>query len=157
MARIGVRNAATAAQRQFQQLAQLVTLVVGASRALHRLGRHMNAGTARTRVGSGGHNITETKDAYRPSMTAEDFVATNQYGRMISDPRTADPSTKQHRMFVAEFRVPYAVFQEILEDCRGLGWSGSTAARCGGVGRPGLPLEAKVLSALYRLGTTCPA
>jgi hypothetical protein len=88
-------------------------------------------------------------------MTAEDFVATNQYGRMISDPRTADPSTKQHRMFVAEFRVPYAVFQEILEDCRGLGWSGSTAARCGGVGRPGLPLEAKVLSALYRLGTGC--
>ena len=89
-------------------------------------------------------------------MSAADFLAENKYGKMISDPMTADPSSRQHRNFVAEFRVPFAVYTEILEDCRGQAWSGSTAARGGvGAGRPGIALEAKVLSALYRLGTGC--
>ena len=155
MARICQRTAALQRLEKLRQLVQLVGLVVGVSQAVQRLRRHANASTARTRVGSGGHNIHEPKDAYNRSLTAAEFLAENKYGKMIADPRTAEPGSKQHRMFVAQFRVPYAVFQDIVEDCRGSRWSGSTAGRGLGVGRPGVSLEAKVLSALYRLGTGC--
>jgi hypothetical protein len=160
MVRIGSRISVREAARLFQllaHLAQLATLAVGASQVVHRLGRHAHARTRRTRVGSGAHNITETKNAYEPSLSPERFLAENQFGKMIADPMTADPASRQHRKFVSEFRVPFAVYTQILKDCRGSAWSGSTAGRGGVGGRPGLALEAKVLSALYRLGTGCVA
>lgn len=160
MARLGSRVSVTEAARLFQllaHLAQLATLAVGVSRVVHRLGRRAHARTRHTRVGSGGHNITETKYAYKASLSREEFLAQNEFGQMISDPKTADPASREHRKFVAEFRVPFAVYTQILEDVRGSAWSGSTAARGGVGGRPGLSLEAKVLSALYRLGTGCVA
>ena len=48
----------------------------------------------------------------------ERFLAENKFGKMISDPMTADPASKQHRKFVAGIRVPFAVYTQILEDCR---------------------------------------
>jgi len=56
------------------------------------------------RVGSGGHNITETKYAYKASLSREEFLAQNEFGQMISDPKTADPASREHRKFVAEFQ-----------------------------------------------------
>ena len=94
MGRICQRTAALTRLGQLRQLVQLVGLVVGVSRVVQRLRRHANVSTARPRVGSGGHNIHRAKDAYQRSLTTAQFLADNKYGKMIADPRTADPASK---------------------------------------------------------------
>ena len=58
--------------------------------------------------------------------------------------------------FEVEFRVPYSIFEEIVQDARDQAWARSSVKKGKKMrGRPSMPLEAKILSCLYRLGCGC--
>ncbi|CAN0420081.1 unnamed protein product, partial [Discosporangium mesarthrocarpum] len=53
-------------------------------------------------------------------------------------------------LFRRRFRAPYPFFVALVEEVRQQGWLGSGGADA--AGRPGIPLEAKVLSVWHILG-----
>jgi len=105
--------------------------------------------------GSGGHNIKGIKTQYQQRMQPADFWTT-QWGKLLRNSEVRVPGSKVHKEFVAEFRVPFSIFEDIVQDCRGQEWTRSST--CSGKrkrGRPSLPLESKILGCLYRLGSGC--
>jgi hypothetical protein len=137
----------------FGRLLHLFNIVLCADKA-HRAARRA-AYRAVSRPGSGGHNFLGTKGAYKRVMTPEQFWLSD-WGSMIRDPDVSNPGSRAHRKFELEFRVPYAIFKDIVHDARDQAWARSSTKKgrkCRG--RPCMPLEAKVLSCLYRLGCGC--
>ena len=104
--------------------------------------------------GRGGHNSIGARDGYKKTASEDNVHATAWYGILLREPTISDPTSKTHQEFVSEFRVPYQVFVEIVEGCQGMHWAKTfTATRKKRRGTPPTPIEVKVLSALYRLGS----
>ncbi|CAM9300367.1 unnamed protein product [Discosporangium mesarthrocarpum] len=70
--------------------------------------------------------------------------------KMLRDESLVDPESRGAILFRRRFRVPYPSFVPLVEEVRQQGWLGSGGADAGG--RPGIPLEAKVLSVLHIFG-----
>jgi len=107
--------------------------------------------------GRGGHNSAGKRDAYK-LHASPGHHDTQWYGVLLSKrAKLEDPLSKEHKEFVAEFRVPYQLYTQILEECRDEVWAKSPQRQCPRKkrGRPPCPLEYKVLGALYRLGCGC--
>ena len=112
---------------------------------------------SRASPGRGGHNCIggarHGYDGYKKS-SSEDVHAKAWYGILLREPTISDPTSKTHQEFVSEFRVPYQVFVEFVEGCQGMRWAKTfTAPHKKRRGRPATPIEVKVLSSLYRLGS----
>ncbi|CAM9283154.1 unnamed protein product, partial [Discosporangium mesarthrocarpum] len=69
---------------------------------------------------------------------------------MLRDESLGDPESRSAILFRRRFRVPYPFFVRLVEKVRQQGWLGSGGADA--AGRPGIPLEAKVLPVLHILG-----
>lgn len=132
---------------------ELFTLVWGVSAACKSAARTRPSATASP--GSGGHNFQDDKQPYKQRMQPADFWMT-EWGRLLRNPDVREPGTKEHKEFVAEFRVPFSIFEEIINDCHGQKWTRCSTRKGKRIrGRPSLPLESKVLGCLYRLGSGC--
>jgi len=107
--------------------------------------------------GRGGHNSAGKRVGGYEYHGSPDHHDASWYGKLLSkSDQLEDPSSKAHKEFVAEFRVPYDLYCTILEDCRGQQWAKAPhSPRKKKQGRPSSPLEYKVLGALYRLGSGC--
>ena len=104
--------------------------------------------------GSGGHNSARKRGAYTAPLQ-HGAHARAWYGQILNDPTVSDPESRRHKEFVSEFRVPHAVFLEIVDGCRGLKWARDSTGKGKCRGRPPASLEVKVLAVLYRLGAGC--
>ncbi|CAN0398423.1 unnamed protein product, partial [Discosporangium mesarthrocarpum] len=70
--------------------------------------------------------------------------------KMLRDESLGDLEFRRAILFCYRFRVPYPLFIPLVEELRQQGWLGS--GRPDAAGRPGIPLEATVLSVLHILG-----
>ena len=72
------------------------------------------------------------------------------WGRLLLNARVRDPTDKKGgKLFRRRFRVPYPLFEHLVEVTRNSGWF-SEATDC--AGHPAAPLELKVLAVLRVLG-----
>jgi hypothetical protein len=72
------------------------------------------------------------------------------WGRMLVNPRTKDPSdAKGGKLFRLRFRVPFPLFQRLVDTTRANSWF-SEKKDC--TGRLAAPLELKILGVLRVLG-----
>ena len=134
-------------------LLELFTLVWGSSLACKSAARTRSSASAFP--GSGGHNFKGDNQPYQQRMQLADFWTT-EWGRLLRNPAVRQPGTKEHQEFVAEFRVPFSIFEEIINDCHGQKWTRTSTRKGKRIrGRPSLPFKSKVLGFLYRLGSGC--
>lgn len=72
------------------------------------------------------------------------------WGRMLLNERIKDPADRKGgKLFRLRFRVPYPLFEKMVEMTRESGWF-TEAPNCTGI--PGAPLELKILAVLRVLG-----
>ena len=137
---------------QFLQLVHLFGMMYSADAAMRQSARQLRLTQQSHRPGSGGHNQTLRRST-KPKLKPAEYWTHTDWGRMISDSRTADPHTMEHKDFETEFRIPYAVFDEAVQSCEGEDWTrSSTRSGKKTRGKPCIPLEFKVLACFYRLG-----
>lgn len=107
--------------------------------------------------GRGGHNSTGERDEYR--MKTLDDYWNSPWGKDLKHPDLTNASSRRHREFEIEFRVPYAIFDQIVRECEDRPWArNSTSAnqkQAKARGRVPVPIEFKVMAVLYRLGCGC--
>jgi len=136
-------------------LVHLLALLQTAT-ALGRVAKGLRRQERRAGPGRGGHNTVGPRHVYS-FHASPGLHQTLWYGKLLSKSELLeDPTSREHKEFVKEFRVPYQLFRHILQECRLQQWakppsSPSKKRR----GRPPCPLEYKVLSCLYRLGSGC--
>lgn len=74
----------------------------------------------------------------------------NQWSRMLNNESIADPKSSEGRKFRRRFRVPYALFKDIVGMAKEEQWMPQKEADA--CGRKAVPLEMKVLAVLRVLG-----
>jgi hypothetical protein len=124
-----------------------------------RLARFQEQNPRYTGTGRGGHNKTEGEvKADYETYTAEDY-ARSSWGKMLRKLEDNPLDVKVNKDFVYDFRVPYTMFLEIVNRVKDEPWARNHVPDPGlprPRGRPShVPIEFKVMMALYRLGSGC--
>jgi hypothetical protein len=111
-----------------------------------------------TGSGRGGHNTEGQVKADYATYTTEDYERSD-WGKMLRKLEDNPLDEKLNKDFVYDFRVPYTMFQEIVDRVRHESWTRNNAPEAGlprARGRPRhVSIEFKVMMTLYRLDSDC--